>query len=53
MATPISMMTSAKNDDPYIDEDGNFLANKQIVSDIDGELALDDEEYHEALLGYR
>ena len=39
--------------DPYIDEDGNFLANEQIVSDIDDDLALDDEEYHEALLGYR
>ena len=46
-------MTSAKNNDPYIDEDGNFLANEQIVSDIDDDLALDDEEYHEALLGYR
>ena len=53
MTTPISMMTSAKNDDPCIDEDGNFLANEQIVSDIDDDLALDDEEYHEALLGYR
>ena len=41
------------NDDPYIDEDGNFHANEQIVSDIDDDLALDDEEYHEALLGYR
>ena len=43
----------SENDDPYIDEDGNFLANEQIVSDIDDDLALDDEEYHEALLGYR
>ena len=41
----------SENDDPYIDEDGNFLANEQIVSDIDDDLALDDEEYHEALLG--
>ena len=49
MTTPVSMMTSAKNDDPYIDEDGNFLANEQIASDIDDDLALDDEEYHEAL----
>ena len=24
----------SENDDPYIDEDGNFLANEQIVSDI-------------------
>ena len=43
----------SENDDPHIDEDGNFLANEQIVSDIDGDLTLDDEEYHEALLGYR
>ena len=43
----------SENDGPYIDEDGNFLANEQIVSDIDDDLALDDEEYHEALLGYR
>ena len=42
--TPVSM---------NIDEDGNFLANEQIVSDIDNDLALYDEEYHEALLGYR
>ena len=40
-------------DDPDIDEDGNFLAKEQVVSDIDDDLALDDEEYHEALLGYR
>ena len=43
----------SENDDPYIDEDGSFLANEQIVSDIDDDLALDDEEHHEALLGYR
>ena len=43
----------SENDDPCIDEDGNFLANEQIVSDSDDDLALDDEEYHEALLGYR
>ena len=43
----------SKNDGPYIDEDGHFLANEQIVSDIDDDLALDDEEYHEAPLGYR
>ena len=30
------------NDDPYIDEDGNFFANEHIVSDIDDDLALDD-----------
>ena len=53
MTTPISMMTSAKTNDLYIDEDGNFLANGQIVSDIDDDLAFDDAEYHEALLGYR
>ena len=43
----------SENDDPYIDEDGNFIANEQIVSDIDDDLALDEEEYHEALLGCR
>ena len=43
----------SENDDPYIGEDGNSLANEQIVSDIDDDLALDDEEYHEAILGYR
>ena len=42
----------SENDDPYIDEDGNFLATEEIVSDIDDDLALD-EEYHEAFLGYR
>ena len=42
----------SENDDPYIDEDGNFLSNEQIVSDIDDDLAPDDE-YHGALLGYR
>ena len=41
----------SENDDPYIDEDGNVLANEEIVSDIDDDLATD--EYHEALLGYR
>ena len=43
----------SENDDPYIDEGGKFLANEHIVSDIDDDLALDDEEYHEALLGSR
>ena len=43
----------SENDDLYIDEDGNFFANEQIVSDIDDDLAFDDEEFHEALLGYR
>ena len=43
----------SENDDTYIDEDGNFLANEQIVSDIVDDLAVDDEEHHEALLGYR
>ena len=43
----------SENDDPYIDEHGHFLANEQIVSDIDDDLVLDDEEHHEALLGYR
>ena len=31
----------SENDDPYNDEDGNFLANEQIVSDIDDDLALE------------
>ena len=43
----------SENDDPYTDEDGHFLANEQVVSDIDDDLAHDDEENHEALLGYR
>ena len=42
----------SENDNPYVDEDGNLLATEEIVSDIDGDLAIDDEEYHEALLGY-
>ena len=37
----------SSNDDPYLDEDGNFLATDDVVSDVD------DEEYHEALLGCR
>ena len=41
------------NDDPYVDEDGNFLATEDVVSEFDDDLAIDDEEYHEALLGYR
>ena len=53
MTIHILMMTSVKNDDPYVDEDGNFLATEEIVSDIDDDLAIDDEEYHEALPGYR
>ena len=43
----------SENDDPTSMKTQNFLANEQIVSDIDDDLALDDEEYHEALLGYR
>ena len=39
------------NDGPYVDEDGNFLATEDVVSDDD--LAIDDEEDHEALLVYR
>ena len=42
----------SENDDPYIDEDGNFLANEPIVSDVDDDFALD-EEYHGARLGNR
>ena len=43
----------SENDDPYIDEDGNSLATEEIVSIIDDDLAIDDEEYHETLLGCR
>ena len=53
MTTRISMMTSAKTMIRISNEDGNFLANEQIVSDIDDDLAPDDDEYHGALLGYR
>ena len=42
-----------ENDNAFVDEDGNLLATEEIVSDIDGVLAIDDEEYHEARLGYR
>ena len=43
----------SENDDPYVDEDGNFLATEDVVSDVDHDLAIDDEDYHEALFGYR
>ena len=43
----------SENGDPYIAEDGNLLSNDEIVSDIDDDFAFDDEESHEALLGYR
>ena len=38
------------NDDPYIDEDGNFPGNEELVSGTDDDLAIDDKEYHEAVL---
>ena len=38
------------DDDPYVDEDGNFLATEDVVSDVHDDLAIDDEEDHEALL---
>ena len=41
------------DDDPYVDEDVHFLANVDVVCDVDDEVAFDDEEYREALLGYR
>ena len=31
------------NDNPYVDEDGNLLATEEIVSDIENDLAIDDE----------
>ena len=43
----------SENDNPYVDDSGNLLATEEIVSDIEDDLAIDDEEYHEALLGYR
>ena len=43
----------SEDDDPYVDEDGNFLATEDVVSDIEDDLAIDDEEYHETPLGYR
>ena len=42
-----------EGDYPYVDEEGNFLANEDVVSDVDDDLAIDDEDYHEALLVYR
>ena len=39
------------DDDPYVDEDVNFLATEDVVPDVDHDFAIDDEEYHEALLG--
>ena len=43
----------SENDNPNVDEDGNLLATEEMVSDIDDDLAIDDEEHHEALLGCR
>ena len=43
----------SENDDPFVDEDGNFLATEDVVSDVDDDLAIDDDEYHEELLGNR
>ena len=31
----------SEHDDPYIEEDGHFFANEEIVSDIDDDLATD------------
>ena len=41
-----------EGDDPCVDEEGNFLANEDVASDVDDDLAIDDEDYHEALLVY-
>ena len=38
------------DDDRYVDEDGNFLANEDAVSDVDDDLV---KEHHESLLGCR
>ena len=40
-------------DDPCVNEDANFLATEDVLSDVDDDFAIDDEEYHKALLGYR
>ena len=44
---------TTENENPNVDEDGNLLATEEMVSDIDDDLAIDDEEHHEALLGCR
>ena len=41
------------DDVPYVDEDGNFLAKEDDVSDVDDDFAIGDEGYNEALLGHR
>ena len=40
-------------DDLCVDKEGNFLANEDAGSGVDDDLPIDDEEHHEALLGYR
>ena len=39
--------------EPYLDEEGHLLATEDIMSDVDDDLATDDEDYHSALVGYR
>ena len=50
MMTPISMMTSVQTMIRTSMKTETSLANEEIVSDIDDDLAIDDEEYHEVLL---
>ena len=42
-----------ENDDPYVDEGGNFLATEDVVSDVDDDLVIHDEEHHATLFSYR
>ena len=42
---------SDDDDDPYVDADGDFLSTEDVMSDVGDDI--DDEEYHEALLGHR
>ena len=38
--------------DPFVDEDGNFLVNEHVVSEVDDDLAIDDEEYHDTPIDF-
>ena len=37
----------------YVDDKENFLTTEDVVPDVDDDTALDDEDYHSALFGYR
>ena len=38
-------------DEPHLDDEGDFLATEDVVSDVDDDIALDDEDYHSAPRG--